>query len=440
MSYSVTTTTTTATPSATVALTRAKAGAEGSPTWDELLGSKNWAGLLEPELNLSLREFILRCGDFCQATYDAFNSTKESPCCGNTNYGKANFFHDVILKDASRYQVVSFLYATAGIGSDLDRAVLVHPSSRTPCRWDDESNWFGYVAVTTDKFSHALGRREVYVAWRGTIMSEEWASNILRPFPVSVKPLLSQSSTAFKWGRQEPMVHDGWLKIYTTNNARSNYVKTSPRAQLHAAIDEIKKRYAGEKLSVVVVGHSLGGSLATLSGFDLAENNVAGGDDVRVTVVGFGCPQVGNPAFKEHVEELPNLKILLVTNFGDTVPKLPDFFLRIYVQIETAELDINTTKSPYLKKLFVSKGDLHNLQAYLHAVAGWNGADKPFELKVKRSLALVNKSCDYLKEEYKIPGQWWCERNKGMEYDAAADEWIFDPPPPPDQMTSMSFA
>ena len=81
MSFTSTTTTTT-TPSAaaaSAALTRAKAAAEGSPSWDELLGSKNWAGLIEPELNMSLREFILRCGNFCQATYDAFNSTPESP-------------------------------------------------------------------------------------------------------------------------------------------------------------------------------------------------------------------------------------------------------------------------------------------------------------------------------------------------------------------------
>lgn len=44
----------------------------------------------------------------------------------------------------------------------------------------------------------------------------------------------------------------------------------------------------------------------------------------------------------------------------------------------------------------------------LHVVVGWNGEEGEFELKVRRRVALVNKSSEYL-----IPGSWWVEKNRG---------------------------
>ncbi|KAJ8527801.1 hypothetical protein K7X08_015252 [Anisodus acutangulus] len=61
------------------------------------------------------------------------------------------------------------------------------------------------------------------------------------------------------------------------------------------------------------------------------------------------------------------------------------------------------------------------------ARAGWNGEDEEFELRGKRSVALVNKSSSFLKDEYLIPGSWWVERNKGMVLDENG-EWILAPP------------
>lgn len=72
-------------------------------------------------------------------------------------------------------------------------------------------------------------------------------------------------------------------------------------------------------------------------------------------------------------------------------------------------------------------GDWHNLQGMLHVVAGWKGEDKKFELKVKRSVALVNKSSSFLKDDYLIPGSWWIEKNRGMVFDKNG-EWILAPP------------
>ncbi|KAM0957525.1 hypothetical protein ACFX2A_026175 [Malus domestica] len=141
--------------------------------WSELLGSNNWDGLLDP-LDLNLRTHILRCGNFCQATYDAFNNDQNSKYCGSSRYGKHSFFDKVMLQDAANYQVSCFLYATAQVS--VPEALLLHSQSRES--WDRESNWIGYIAVTTDEVSKAIGRREIYVAWRGTIRNYEWINGM----------------------------------------------------------------------------------------------------------------------------------------------------------------------------------------------------------------------------------------------------------------------
>lgn len=397
--------------------------AEEQAPWPELLGSNNWNGLLDP-LDLSLRKLVLRCGDFIQATYDAFNNDQNSKYCGTSRYGKRGFFDKVMLQNAPDYQVFSFLYGTARVS--VPEAFLVHSLSRES--WDRESNWIGYIAVTSDERSKAIGRREIYVAWRGTTRNYEWI-NVLGAQQASVGSILNKSkfrveekndtdsSSDSDDDETVPKVMQGWLTIYTSEDPKSSFTKLSARAQLVSKIQELRERYQGEELSVILTGHSLGASLSILSAFDLAENGVT---DIPVAAFVFGCPQVGNKAFNERLKSYTNVKVLHVRNTIDLITHYPGRLLG-YVNTGT-ELVIDTRKSPSLKES-VNPSDWHNLQAMLHVVAGWNGDDGEFELKVKRSLALVNKSCEFLKDELLVPGSWCVEKNKGMVRDEDG-EWV----------------
>ncbi|KAM6548774.1 hypothetical protein CsatB_020450 [Cannabis sativa] len=398
-----------------------------SPKWEELLGSNNWDNLLAP-LNLSLRKLILRCGDFCQATYDAFNNDTNSKYCGSSRYGKNSFFSKVMLENDTHYDVVSFLYATARVS--LLEAFILHSMSRES--WDRESNWIGYIAITNDDVSRALGHREVYVAWRGTTRNYEWV-NVLGAELESAESLLSPN-TKHELGndtsssdsdndndKSHPKVMKGWLTIYVSAYPKSPFVKSSARVQLLTKLQEVREKYKEEKLSIVMTGHSLGASLSIVSAFDLVEN---GFSEIPVSAFVFGSPQIGNKALKQRMERYPNLKILHIRNKIDLIPHYPGRLLG-YVDVGTRELVIDTRKSPSLKES-KNPSDWHNLQASLHVVAGWNGEEDGFELKVKRSLALVNKSSACLKEECLVPESWWVEKNKGMVIDSGV--WILAPP------------
>lgn len=218
----------------------------------------------------------------------------------------------------------------------------------------------------------------------------------------------------------------GWLTIYVSTDPNSSFTKLSARAQLLKKIQDLRDLYKNESLSVTLTGHSLGACLAILSAFDLVENGL---NDIPVSAIVFGSPQVGNRAFKERVLQFPNLKILHVRNKIDLIPRYPSALLG-YRDVGT-EFEIDNRKSPSLKES-KNPSDWHNLQAMLHVVAGWDGADGDFGLKVGRSLALVNKSSAILKDEYLIPGSWWVEKNRGMVVDESGD-WILAPPSDEDQ-------
>ena len=95
------------------------------------------------------------------------------------------------------------------------------------------------------------------------------------------------------------------------------FMKDSVQDEIFSAVKELMQRYPDYKL--IVTGHSLGGALSTICGTDLAILL----PDVDVRVINFGAPRVGNEAFKELVESLPNLSITRLVHHMDVVPRTP---------------------------------------------------------------------------------------------------------------------
>ena len=400
-----------------VLLSSALAGASAS--WPELLGSAHWDGLIDP-LDLTLRRLVLLCGDLCQVTYDSFNSDSHSKYCGTCRFSRATLFDRTLFPAAADVSVAANLYATAAT-SVQPPGFMVHSLSREA--WSKESNWIGYVAVSTDAAAAASGQRVIYVALRGTIRNLEWV-DVLRPDLVAPDAVLPDGDPA----RGHARVMKGWYVIYTSTDERSPFTKYSARDQLLAAVRELVAKYEGESLSIVCTGHSLGASLATLCAFDMVVNGVSKVGDgayIPVTAIVFGSPQVGNPEFKKRFDELPNLRALHVRNKPDLIPLYPSNLLG-YANVGDV-LSVNSKKSPHLKPDTTNVGDYHNLQGILHTVAGWNGEDGEFKLQVNRSVALVNKSSAFLKDENLVPESWWVERNKGMVLGPTGD-WELEQP------------
>lgn len=400
-----------------VLLSSALVGASAS--WPELLGSAHWDGLLDP-LDNTLRRLVLLCGDLCQVTYDSFNSDAHSKYCGTCRFSRATLFSRTQFPAAADVAVAANLYATAS--TSLPAGFMVHSLSREA--WSKESNWIGYVAVSTDAAAAATGQRVIYVALRGTIRNLEWI-DVLKPDLVAPDAILPDGDPAHGHAR----VMKGWYVIYTSTDERSPFSKYSARDQLLAAVRELVAKYKGESLSIVCTGHSLGASLATLCAFDMVVNGVSkvGDSYFPVTAIVFGSPQIGNPEFKKRFDELPNLRALHVRNKPDLIPLYPSNLLG-YANVGDV-LSVNSKKSPYVKPDTTNVGDYHNLQGILHTVAGWNGEDGEFKLQVKRSVALVNKSSAFLKEDNLVPESWWVEKNKGMVLGPTGD-WELEQPVP----------
>ncbi|KAJ9559809.1 hypothetical protein OSB04_004969 [Centaurea solstitialis] len=414
-----------------------------SKTYEELHGSNNWEGLLDP-LHSDLRTLILGYGDLCSAAERAFNNDEGSKYSRYSRYGKSSFFQGVMLPWAeSKYNVTSFLYTTAHV--NLSISYLVRLISRKTSEF--ETNWMGFVAVSNDEFSKSIGRREICVVWRGTSRIYEWVNDIKDAGPVAPDPLIASENDGSESSNHAPKIMDGWLKIYNTSNPDSEVVKTSARTQLLAQIKELLDKYKDEKISITCIGHSLGATLATLSAFDLAANVAT--PDINVSAFVFASPQVGNQGFKSKMEELPNLKVISIKNVNDIVPKWPSKIMEwvdykaklvpmpkdvmLYVNVGIDVL-IDSKSSPYLKEIKGGKdmlhvSDFHNLEGMLHIVAGYEGKDREYNwgsVEKRRSLALANMSGDLLKDEYEIPQSWWAEKNKGMVVNDSGD-WVLLP-------------
>lgn len=154
--------------------------------------------------------------------------------------------------------------------------------------WNSNENpLFGALWSNTDV---------AYVVFRGTACINEWAQDLnygLESFPVEL-PFIPDN-------KLHPSVHSGFLDVY------SNF-----RSELLIKLKEINPR------QTIVSGHSLGGAVATICGFDVKSSGYSG----DIMVYNFASPRVGDENFRESVENI-GLPIYRIVNTMDRVPRLP---------------------------------------------------------------------------------------------------------------------
>lgn len=384
-----------------------------SDKWREIHGSNDWDNLLDP-LHPWLRREILKYGEFAQATYDAFDFDPFSEYCGSCRFNRGNFFGKLGI-DKNGYKVCKYIYAMSHIEMPkwLKRSNLADT-------WSKDSNWMGFVAVSDDEETHRIGRRDIVVAWRGTVAPSEWYEDFQR----KLEPI----------GHGDAKVEHGFQSIYTSKNEQTRYNKTSASEQVMKEVIKLVKFYRekGEEVSLTITGHSLGGALALLNAYEAADT-IPG---LPVSVISFGAPRVGNIAFRDELHQM-GVKILRMVVNQDFVPRMPGVVFNerlqmfeeitgtldwIYTHVG-AELKLDVRSSPYLKRGFNLLG-FHSQETYLHLVDGFiSSSDSKFRSDARRDIALVNKACDMLVDELRIPHCWYQLENKGLVRNAHG-RWV----------------
>jgi hypothetical protein len=386
--------------------------------WREIQGVNNWEGLLDPMDDI-LREEIIRYGEFAQACYDGFDFDPFSKYCGSCKYDRRQLFQGVGMSDYG-YEVTKYLYATSNINLP---GLFQRPQVQKT--WSTHANWMGFIAVATDEEEiKRLGRRDIVIAWRGTVTSLEWIADLM--------DYLRPAGLNYVHPHPDVKVETGFLNLYTAQERDCRFCKSSARDQVLLELKRLLQKYRGQQLSITITGHSLGAALAVLSAYDIAELGLNRSESdnqaelIPITVFSFAGPRVGNAAFKDRCEEL-GVKFLRVVNVHDSVPKVPGVLFNEKFKMMKqwvdklpwsychvgVELALDHTHSPFLKPT----NDLscfHNLEAHLHLLDGYHGRDQRFHLSSGRDPAMVNKSCDFLKEHHLVPPFWLQDANKGL--------------------------
>ncbi|GMH45956.1 hypothetical protein BSKO_13920 [Bryopsis sp. KO-2023] len=149
----------------------------------------------------------------------------------------------------------------------------------------------------------------VVISFRGTSSAENLKSD-MRAWRTDHPPT---RGNLFKGTR--PLVHEGFLTAWTRSGLNATLIKKIKEILDGDGIDV-------SKVQVILTGHSMGGALSILAGFDLAR--YCSLSPRQLMCYTFGAPRLGNKAFAaEYDGMIPDT--WQVVNGNDLVPSIPEF-------------------------------------------------------------------------------------------------------------------
>lgn len=355
---------------------------------DNYRGANKWAGLMpsvtetdaQPRVwDEGFRSFLIRYGMFNHVVYDVF--VKQDGKDGDKMFGRCRFQDDL---EAFTREGLKFSYddhlGERRLEYDFseDYRVVGNIVASPQILWMyTQENWFGFVAMSNDD-------KELVIVYRGTLTNREWMENAT----ITMEHLNGQekeSGCAAIWNTKEMMVHAGFQQLYEEAPSEGE----SPKETVRRLVEENK----GTLDKITVIGHSLGGAMAQLCGFDLVHYGVAG--HVPVTVIGWGAPKIANGALSKRADSLhPKLRVLRVRNPADSVSNLPPDWLWSWTsggfRHMGVALDVHNKHLVAKKIIKNAAGANHNLQMYL------------YNIDPSRDVALMNKNGDPLSEDFSL--------------------------------------
>lgn len=124
------------------------------------------------------------------------------------------------------YEVTRYLYAT----SNFKIPKFFTRSASDEHVWSQRANWIGYIAISNDAETARLGRRDIVVAWRGTVTRLEWIADLMDYLrPVSEEGIPCPDP----WVK----VESGFIDLYTDKDPICRFCKYSAREQVHIIIN-----------------------------------------------------------------------------------------------------------------------------------------------------------------------------------------------------------
>jgi hypothetical protein len=239
-----------------------------------------------------------------------------------------------------KYDYHNQLYAPLN-GNPIDYRILAEfwHTDRPVAKLQLETVPFGFIALKTSHHGQTSKEDEVYVVFRGTLNSQEWAANAR-----------FKKAEVLKGVPGAGFVHRGFNAIFETSfadrlkSSRGIYTSLKRKALRIQPPPEIRQHSIRETLEsilfnselvspnakIYITGHSLGGALALLAGRVLANTgrSIAGNNNpasenpysANLAICTFAAPRVGDNAFKSVFNDI---NVFRYVNTEDVVPTVP---------------------------------------------------------------------------------------------------------------------